>query len=150
MNWSSYILLLSGAASMFLASHAFQAGSLSASQPGLTVVDPLVASALGVALFGERLNVAPAHLAGELAALAVLVGSVVLLSRSPLVRDVEPYRNLESKPPVAQSGLPETNLALARRRDAQMAPRGRDYGCRTEYPFSHVLVEVCDPDVAQS
>jgi len=91
-NWSPYVLLLSGAASMFLASHAFQAGSLAASQPGLTIVDPLVASVLGVMLFGERLDVAPTALAGELVALVVLVGSVVLLSRSPLVRDEQPSR----------------------------------------------------------
>src|SRR3984957_18012219 len=58
-NWSPYVLLLAGAASMFLASHAFQAGSLAASQPGLTIVDPLVASLLGVMLFGERLVLGP-------------------------------------------------------------------------------------------
>ncbi len=89
-NWSPYVLLLSGAASMFLASHAFQAGSLAASQPGLTIVDPLVASLLGVMLFGERLVLEPLILAGEVVALAVLVGSVVLLSRSPLIRDEDP------------------------------------------------------------
>jgi drug/metabolite transporter (DMT)-like permease len=88
-NWSPYVLLLSGAASMFLASHAFQAGSLAASQPGLTVVDPLVASLLGVVLFGERLVLEPVVLAGELVALLLLVGSVVLLSRSPLIRGEE-------------------------------------------------------------
>jgi drug/metabolite transporter (DMT)-like permease len=86
---AGYVLLLSGAASMFLASHAFQAGSLAASQPGLTVVDPLVASLLGVVLFGERLVLEPVVLAGELVALLLLVGSVVLLSRSPLIRGEE-------------------------------------------------------------
>lgn len=86
-NWSPYVLLLAGAASMFLASHAFQAGSLAASQPGLTIVDPLVASLLGVVLFGERLVLEPIALAGEVVALALLVGSVLLLSRSPLIRD---------------------------------------------------------------
>jgi drug/metabolite transporter (DMT)-like permease len=85
-NWSPYVLLLAGGVSMFLASHAFQAGSLAASQPGLTIVDPLVASVLGVVLFGERLVLEPVALAGELVALALLVGSVILLSRSPLVR----------------------------------------------------------------
>ncbi len=72
---------------MFLASNAFQAGSLTASQPGLTIVDPLVASVLGVVLFGERLNVGAAALAGEFLAFAVLVASVIVLSRSPLVQD---------------------------------------------------------------
>ena len=89
-NWSPYVLLFSGALSMFLASNAFQAGSLAASQPGLTIVDPLVASVLGVLLFGERLDHAPLPLAGEGLALALLVGSVILLSRSPLVRDEAP------------------------------------------------------------
>lgn len=87
LNWSPYVLLLSGAAAMFVASNAFQAGSLAASQPGLTIVDPLVASMLGVVLFGERLNHHPVVLAGEVAAAAVLVVSVVVLSRSPLVQD---------------------------------------------------------------
>ena len=89
LNWSPYVLLLSGAAAMFLASNAFQAGSLAASQPGLTIVDPLVASLLGVALFGERLNHHPVVLTGEIIAFAVLVASVVTLSRSTLVRDDE-------------------------------------------------------------
>jgi drug/metabolite transporter (DMT)-like permease len=85
-NWSPYILVVSGVASMYLASHAFQAGPLAASQPGFTIVDPLVASALGVVLFGERMDFAPLTLAGEMVALIVLVASVVLLSHSPLVR----------------------------------------------------------------
>jgi drug/metabolite transporter (DMT)-like permease len=81
------VLLLSGAGAMFLASNAFQAGSLAASQPGLTIVDPLVASMLGVVLFGERLNHAPLAFIGEILAVALLVISVVVLSRSPLVHD---------------------------------------------------------------
>ena len=88
-NWSPYVLLLSGAASMFLASNAFQAGSLAASQPGLTLVDPLVASLLGVVLFGDRLNLHPAAFIGELVALAAIVSSVVFLSRSPLVQEAD-------------------------------------------------------------
>jgi hypothetical protein len=106
-NWSPYVLLISGAASMFLASHAFQAGSLAASQPGLTVVDPLVASILGVVLFGERLNVAPIALAGELASLTVLVGSVILLSRSPLVRDEDPSDALNPAMANGLTGAPD-------------------------------------------
>jgi len=89
LDWSPYALLFSGAASMFLASNAFQAGSLAASQPGLTLVDPLVASALGVVLFGDRLNLHAGPASGEALALFVVVLSVILLSRSPLVQDVK-------------------------------------------------------------
>jgi drug/metabolite transporter (DMT)-like permease len=85
-NWSPYVLILSGAVAMFLASNAFQAGSLAASQPGLTIVDPLVASALGVVLFGDRLNLHPLAAVGEALALTLVVVSVMVLSRSPLVQ----------------------------------------------------------------
>ena len=85
-NWSPYVLILSGAVAMFLASNAFQAGSLAASQPGLTIVDPLVASALGVVLFGDRLDLHPLAVVGEALALTLVVASVVVLSRSPLVQ----------------------------------------------------------------
>jgi drug/metabolite transporter (DMT)-like permease len=104
-NWSPYVLLVSGALSMFLASNAFQAGSLAASQPGLTIVDPLVASALGVVLFGERLDHGPLTLAGEAGALVLLVGSVLLLSRSPLVVE-EPSVPPESPPPPSSPAPP--------------------------------------------
>jgi len=90
LNWSPYVLLLTGAAAFFLASNAFQAGSLASSQPGLTVVDPLVASLLGVILFGERLDHHPVILAGEALALSLLIASVVLLCNSPLVHDEPP------------------------------------------------------------
>ncbi len=84
-NWSPYVLVASGAIAVYLASNAFQAGPLAASQPGLTIVDPLVASLLGVTLFGEQIRHGPLELAGEAVAVVVLVASVVLLSRSPLV-----------------------------------------------------------------
>lgn len=86
LNWSPYVLLLAGAVAFFLAANAFQAGSLASSQPGLTVIDPLVAGLLGVILFGERIDHRPAVLVGECVALGLLIASVVLLSRSPLVR----------------------------------------------------------------
>jgi len=86
-NWSPYVLLVSGAISMFLASNAFQAGSLAASQPALTIVDPLVASALGVVLFSEDIQHGWGALTGEGFALALMVASVIALSRSPLVHD---------------------------------------------------------------
>jgi drug/metabolite transporter (DMT)-like permease len=100
LNWSPYVLLLSGAAAMFLASNAFAAGSLAASQPGLTIVDPLVASTLGVVLFGERLNHAPLAFIGEIMAVALLVISVVVLSRSPLVHDESENENENESTPV--------------------------------------------------
>jgi drug/metabolite transporter (DMT)-like permease len=84
-NWSLYVLLVSGAIGMFLVSNAFQAGPLAASQPGLTIVEPLVASLLGITIFGDHVRSGVVDLREEAAFLAVVVGSVLLLSRSPIV-----------------------------------------------------------------
>jgi drug/metabolite transporter (DMT)-like permease len=88
LTWSPYALLAVGAASMLLSSHAFQAGPLAASQPGFTIVDPLVASLLGVFIFEEHLQLAPLAVVIEAAALAALVAGVVAISRSQLVQGV--------------------------------------------------------------
>jgi drug/metabolite transporter (DMT)-like permease len=84
-NWSPYVLVGAGAASMLLASHALSAGPLAASQPGFTIVDPLTASLLGLFLFGEHIHVGTLQLALEALALAVLVAGVTALSHSQLV-----------------------------------------------------------------
>jgi drug/metabolite transporter (DMT)-like permease len=106
LDWSLYALLLSGAASMFLASNAFHAGSLAASQPGLTLIDPLVASALGVLLFGDRLNLHAGPALGEVIALFVVVFSAILLSRSPFVQDVTDSGVLGTSPNGTRVGVP--------------------------------------------
>jgi hypothetical protein len=106
LSWSPYVLLISGALSMFLASHAFQAGSLAASQPGLTIVDPLVASTLGVVLFGERLDFRPGPFFGEVCAVLLIALSAVLLSRSPLLKS---NADLESTSPPDSERPPDVD-----------------------------------------
>lgn len=90
LTWSPYVLVAVGAASMLLASHAFQAGPLAASQPGFTIVDPLVASLLGLFIFKEHMQLAPFAVVVEAAALAALVAGVVTLSHSQLVQGESP------------------------------------------------------------
>jgi len=86
LTWSPYALVGVGAASMLLSTHAFQAGPLAASQPGFTIVDPLVASLLGVFIFQEHISLEPLAVLVEAAALAALVAGVVALSHSQLVQ----------------------------------------------------------------
>jgi hypothetical protein len=83
--WSLYLLLVAGAATMLLASHALAAGPLAASQPGFTILDPLTASLLGVFLFGEHIRTDAASLAGEALALVVVITGATALSRSCLI-----------------------------------------------------------------
>jgi drug/metabolite transporter (DMT)-like permease len=86
LTWSPYVLVLTGAISMLLATHALQAGPLAASQPGFTIVDPLVASLIGVFLFAEHLQMAPSDIAVEAVALLALVWGVITLSHSRLIQ----------------------------------------------------------------
>lgn len=90
-TWSPYVLVVVGAASVLLASHALQAGPLAASQPGFTIVDPLIASLLGVFIFSEHLQLQPYDVAVEILALAALVWGVVTLSHSRLVQSGHSY-----------------------------------------------------------
>lgn len=84
-NWSVYVLVGAGAASLLLASHALAAGPLAASQPGFTILDPLAASLLGMFLFNEHVAAGTGALALEALALALIVGGVTALSHSHLI-----------------------------------------------------------------
>jgi glucose uptake protein GlcU len=84
---------------MLLAAHALQAGPLAASQPGFTIVDPLVASLLGVFLFSEHLQLQPSDIVVEVLALAALVWGVITLSHSRLIHD-DDAEALAPEPPV--------------------------------------------------
>lgn len=84
-NWSVYVLIGAGAASLLLASHALAAGPLAASQPGFTILDPLAASLLGLFLFSERFQAGTEDLALQALALALLVAGVSALSHSHLI-----------------------------------------------------------------
>ncbi len=84
-NWSVYVLIGAGAASLLLASHALAAGPLAASQPGFTILDPLAASLLGMFLFNEHVAQTTGALAVEALALGLIVGGVTALSHSHLI-----------------------------------------------------------------
>ena len=84
-NWSAYALMITGAAGMLLASHAFAAGPLAASQPGFTILDPVTATLLGVFLFSEHLATSPAALTAETIGLLLLAAGAFALSRSDLI-----------------------------------------------------------------
>jgi drug/metabolite transporter (DMT)-like permease len=84
-NWSLYVVIGGGAASLLLASHALAAGPLAASQPGFTILDPLTAGLLGLFLFGEHIQTAPLNLAAEAFALTLLAAGATTLSHSHLL-----------------------------------------------------------------
>lgn len=101
-NWSVYVLIVAGGASLLLASHALAAGPLAASQPGFTILDPLAASLLGLFLFGEHFQAATEDLALEALALALLVSGVSALSHSHLI-DGEDDNHAATEPAEARA-----------------------------------------------
>lgn len=83
-SWQLYAAAVAGLLGTWLLENAYHAGKLAAAQPGITLVDPLVATLWGVLAFGEQVSGWP--LLG-LAALPLLLlaGGVFLLSRSPVL-----------------------------------------------------------------
>jgi len=88
-NWAVYVLIVVGAATLLLASHALAAGPLAASQPGFTILDPLSASLLGLFLFGEQIQTGVIDLAGEALGIGLVIAGVSVLSHSHLVAGEE-------------------------------------------------------------
>jgi hypothetical protein len=86
-SWPLYVLIVTGAATLVLSSHALAAGPLAASQPGFTILDPLWASLLGSFLFGEHVKAGALDLSLEALALAVIVAGVAALSHSRLIAE---------------------------------------------------------------
>jgi drug/metabolite transporter (DMT)-like permease len=117
-TWSLYVLVVVGAATMLLASHALAAGPLAASQPGFTILDPLAASLLGVFLFGEHIRTGAWDLAGEALALAVVIAGAAALSRSSLIAGENAYPSGARQPALSNAvSAPSATRPLAHPKD---------------------------------
>lgn len=86
LNWEPYALIIASAAGAFLIQNAFQSGPLAASTPVIDATLPLVAIALGVGIFGEQIRTTPLGLAGAGVGLALVIGGIIGLDTSPVVR----------------------------------------------------------------
>jgi drug/metabolite transporter (DMT)-like permease len=87
-HWQLYALLIASVVGLVLNQSAFQAGHVAASLPAISVANPVLASTMGVVLFGEHLdaNGALAWLVCGAAIVTMVVGTL-WLARSPLVTD---------------------------------------------------------------
>lgn len=117
LTWPPYALAVTGAAAVFLAQNAFQAGPLTASQPALTLTDPMVSVLIGVALFGDRLAHSGPDIALEVLAFALMAVGVVLVSLSPHISG--------GVGPGTASGALVTGTALRARRPPRHTRRRR-------------------------
>jgi hypothetical protein len=87
LSWSPYMLIAAGVTGMLLAQSAFQAGNLRLSLPMLTVVQPLVAIAIGRFVFGEHIDSHGAAGVGEVLGIVLMVIGVFALAQTRGVAD---------------------------------------------------------------
>ncbi|WNM33216.1 DMT family transporter [Streptomyces sp. Li-HN-5-11] len=85
-GWQLWAMIAVGACAMFLLQSAMQAGRLLATQPGLTMVDPVIGILWGVLIFHETVRGGP-YIVLAVAAAAAAAAAVTVLSRSPLLSD---------------------------------------------------------------
>ncbi len=89
-HWQPYALLIAGVVGMVIGQSAFQAGSLDASLPTMSVVDPIVSIVIGALAFGESIAAGPGDVLVEVIALVGMSAGIVLLARSAADRSLHP------------------------------------------------------------
>ncbi len=103
--WQFYATIGAGITSAFLLENAYQAGPLTASQPGITLVDPLVSTIWGIAVFGETTNHGLLLRLTVLPAIALAAG-VFLLSSSPVLRSTQTGQAAQARGGLTPSPVP--------------------------------------------
>jgi len=81
-SFELYTLVAAGGLGFFLQQEAFQAGSLEASLPAMTVLEPVVAAGVGIAILQEQLRATGLEIAVLAVTVVVMVAATVALSRS--------------------------------------------------------------------
>ena len=81
-NWPPYCLLGAGIVGLWLMQNAFSAGPLHASLPTIAAGEPVAGIALGIVVFGDRIQISPGMLAIEAGGIAALIVGVVMVARS--------------------------------------------------------------------
>jgi drug/metabolite transporter (DMT)-like permease len=84
-NWEPYALIVGGLAALLLTQGAYNAGSLRLSLPTMTVAQPLVAVAIGLAMFHEGISTSPVALLFEVLGISLSLYGVFALTRSSAI-----------------------------------------------------------------
>jgi drug/metabolite transporter (DMT)-like permease len=103
-TWSAYALVGAGIIGIWLMQNAFSAAPLRASLPAIAACEPLAGIALGIVVFGDRIQISPGMLAIEAGGIAALIVGVVAVARSSAFSGL---RTIASHLP----GLPDPHLA---------------------------------------
>jgi len=88
-SWEPYALLAAGVVALHLTQESFHAGALRLSLPMLTVAQPLVAVAISLSVFGERIDTSGPALALEVFGLVLIAAGSFVVAQSPLITALE-------------------------------------------------------------
>ena len=81
-TWAPYALVGAGIVGIWLMQNAFSAAPLHASLPAIAAAEPIAGIALGIVVFGDRVQISPGLLAIEASGIAALIVGVVAVARS--------------------------------------------------------------------
>jgi drug/metabolite transporter (DMT)-like permease len=107
-SWEPYALIVAGIAALLLTQGAFHAGALRLSLPTLTVAQPLVAIAISLAFFGERINTSAVAIACEILGLALVTAGVFAIAQTPEIAGLEEMAAPQVDVPAVQSPSPKS------------------------------------------
>lgn len=108
--WQLYAMAGLGVTAVIVLQQAYGAGVLTASQPGVTIVDPIVAVVLGITVFREQLRLGWL-LPIEIAAIAAIIIGAVELSRSPVAQAAGENHGDADDDPMRDAGEPDARAA---------------------------------------
>jgi drug/metabolite transporter (DMT)-like permease len=85
LSWQPYVVLVTAVYGLVLAQSAYEAGSLTAALPPMTVGEPVIGMLIGILALNEQLTNAPIDLFWEALGAAAMFWGTWMLARSPLV-----------------------------------------------------------------
>jgi drug/metabolite transporter (DMT)-like permease len=89
-SFAPYVLVVAAVAALLLTQSSFHAGLLRLSLPTITIAQPLVAVAIGLGVFGERIDTGALALIGEIFGVVLATLGVFSLARTPSNADQGP------------------------------------------------------------
>jgi drug/metabolite transporter (DMT)-like permease len=84
-SWQPWVLVVSGIYGLVLAQSSYEAGTLPAALPSMTVAEPVVGILIGIVALDEPVRTTALRVTGEIVGAAIMIYGTYLLARSPLV-----------------------------------------------------------------
>ena len=89
-SWPGYCLVAASLIGLWLMESSFNAAPLHASLPAITAAEPPGGIALGVVVFGDRVQVSAGMIVLQAAGLAAIVAGVIMVARAPALSSLRP------------------------------------------------------------